>query len=104
MYSCLWSDLPEVEVAPNNFRRSVSGLGVGINLIRWVHPTGTPPHVHADTEKAVLVLDGTMKWFIGEEVSELSPVRILVKYYEADLSKKFARSIEKDILPAAISE
>jgi hypothetical protein len=27
MNSCLWSDLPEVEVAPNNLRRSVSGTG-----------------------------------------------------------------------------
>jgi uncharacterized protein YbbK (DUF523 family) len=32
------------------------------------------------------------------------PRRILVRYYDADLSKKFARSIEKDILPASISE
>ncbi len=65
MYATAWSALPEVEVIPNNFRRAVAGLGVGVNHVRWVHPSGTPPHVHLDAEKAVIVAAGTMEWTIG---------------------------------------
>jgi len=78
MYATRWDDLPEVEVLPNNHRRSVSGLEVGINLILWDHPSGTPPHVHEDTEKAVIVVDGTMEWVIGGETILLEPGMIAV--------------------------
>ncbi|MDA8048006.1 MAG: cupin domain-containing protein [Actinomycetota bacterium] len=71
MYAVPWADLPEVEVLPNNYRRAVAGLEVGINLVRWEHPSGTPPHVHDDAEKAVIVLEGTMEWLIAGQALQL---------------------------------
>ena len=59
-YSSAWTALPEVEVLPNNFRRSVAGLKVGVNRIRLVHPSGTPLHRHEAEEQAVMMLEGEM--------------------------------------------
>jgi quercetin dioxygenase-like cupin family protein len=73
VYATCWESLPEVEVLQNNFRRAVSGVEVGINHVRWVHPSGTPAHVHDDAEKAVLVLEGTMEWSIGGQPVVLEP-------------------------------
>ena len=42
--------------------------------------------------------------FHGTATTIEVPRRIFVKYYSSDFSKKFARSIEEDILPASISE
>lgn len=78
MYATRWGELPEVEVLPNNFRRSISGLEVGINFVRWEHPSGTPMHTHDDAEKAVIVLEGTMKWFIGGETVTLDAGTVAV--------------------------
>ncbi|MGH3205264.1 MAG: cupin domain-containing protein [Streptosporangiaceae bacterium] len=78
MYATPWDDLPEVEVLPNNYRRAVSGLEVGINCIRWEHPSGTPSHVHDDAEKAVLVIEGTMEWQISGKTVRLEPGTVAI--------------------------
>jgi mannose-6-phosphate isomerase-like protein (cupin superfamily) len=78
VYTARWDDLPEVEVLPRNHRRAVSGLEIGVNCIRWEHPTGTPPHAHDDAEKAVLVVEGTMDWQIGGETVRLDPGTVAV--------------------------
>lgn len=78
MYATPWDGLPEVEVLPNNYRRAISGLEVGINLVRWEHPSGTPPHVHDDAEKAVIVLEGTMEWLIDGQTVRLDPGTVAV--------------------------
>lgn len=78
MYVTRWDDVPEVEVLPNNHRRAVSGLEVGINCIRWEHPSGTPLHVHDDAEKAVFVIEGTMEWQIRGETFRLDAGTVAV--------------------------
>jgi quercetin dioxygenase-like cupin family protein len=66
-FSTSWRDLPEVEVLPNNFRRSVAGLKLGINQIRLVHPSGTPVHRHDAEEQAVMMISGEIDVTIGAE-------------------------------------
>lgn len=61
MYAHRWSDLPEIEGLPNNFRRAVAGREMSVNKIRWVHPTELPAHVHDDAEQAIVVLSGRIE-------------------------------------------
>ena len=62
-----WSDFPEVEVVPNIYRTAVSGLNVGVNRIRWTHPTSTPLHLHSDTEQVIVVVVGTIELTVADE-------------------------------------
>jgi mannose-6-phosphate isomerase-like protein (cupin superfamily) len=63
-----WSALPEVEVLPNNFRTAVIGRDMGINRIRWVHPTTLPTHIHPDAEQAMVLTGGRIAFTVaGQE-------------------------------------
>ena len=64
MYACSWDSLPEVEGLPNNFRTAVAGREMGVNKIRWVHPTELPPHVHEDAEQSIMMLSGRISFTI----------------------------------------
>jgi mannose-6-phosphate isomerase-like protein (cupin superfamily) len=70
-YHASWEELPEVEVLPGNFRKSVAGLKTSLNRIRLVHPSGTPLHHHDDEEQLVMMLEGAMNVTIGDEVITL---------------------------------
>ena len=72
-YHAHWANLPEVEVLPNNFRRSVAGHKLGINQIRLVHPSGTPVHRHEDEEQAVMIMSGQLDVTIGGEPIRMAP-------------------------------
>ena len=67
MYKISWSEVTEVEGLPNNFRRAVAGKELGVNRIRWVHPTTLPPHVHDDAEQTIVMLEGAIRFRIGGE-------------------------------------
>ncbi len=67
VYSLNWNQVPETENLPNNFRTAMAGKEMGINRVRWVHPTVLPPHVHDDAEQAVIVVEGIIKFTIGHE-------------------------------------
>ena len=90
-YRCAWSDLPEVEVLPNNFRTAVVGREMGLNRIRWVHPTVLPEHTHPDAEQAVLVTSGRVSFTVAGVESELAPGDVLVIPRHAEHS---GRSLE----------
>ena len=77
-YSVKWQDLPEVEVLPNNFRRSVAGLKSSANRIRLVHPSGTPVHQHDGEEQIVFMLEGAMEVEIDGESLRLSAGEVCV--------------------------
>ncbi len=62
-----WSELPEQVNAPNNFRRAVLGREMGVNLIRWVHPTTLPSHAHNDAEQAMVMVKGTIRLMVGDQ-------------------------------------
>ena len=70
-YLAAWEELPEVEVLPGNFRRSVMGLLGSVNRIRLVHPSATPLHHHDKEEQMVMMLDGEMDVTIGGDVHRL---------------------------------
>src|SRR5919199_928660 len=67
LYVRRWHDFPEVEVLPNNHRTSIAGLNVGVNRIRWVHPTATPRHSHDDAEQVILMLSGRIEMTIDDQ-------------------------------------
>jgi quercetin dioxygenase-like cupin family protein len=71
-YATAWTDQPEVEGLPNNFRIAVAGQKMGINRIRWVHPTTLPEHVHPEHEQADVVLEGRIELTIEGETMVLS--------------------------------
>ena len=73
-----WEDLPEVEAFPGNFRVAMAGLKVGINCIRWEHPTSVPKHHHDDTEQVIIVIEGKMRWTIDDEEVILRPGDVVV--------------------------
>jgi quercetin dioxygenase-like cupin family protein len=73
-----WEDLPEVEAFPGNFRVAMAGVKVGINRIRWEHPTSVPKHHHTDTEQAIIVIEGKMRWTIDDEEVILRPGDVAV--------------------------
>lgn len=77
-WSASWADLPEVEVLPNNFRRSAAGLKSSVNKIRLVHPSETPLHKHDDEEQAVFMLSGEMNVTIGSDTILLKPDQVCV--------------------------
>lgn len=62
-----WDDYPEVEVLPNNFRKSICGQEAGVNNITAKHPCKTPNHVHEDAEQIMLVLEGTFMTYIQDQ-------------------------------------
>jgi quercetin dioxygenase-like cupin family protein len=70
-YVVNWSDLPEVEVLSNNFRKSIAGLQAGVNKLRIAHPCATPRHKHDDSEQTVLMISGRMHIEIGDERFEV---------------------------------
>ena len=70
-YSTSWDAQPEVEGLPNNFRVAVAGAHMGLNRIRWVHPTVLPEHVHPDHEQANVIIAGRIELTVGGEVLEL---------------------------------
>lgn len=72
-YATSWDACPEVEVLPNNFRRSVAGHKLGINRIRLVHPSGTPSHHHDAEEQAVLLTDGELDVVVAGETVRMKP-------------------------------
>lgn len=67
MYKASWDDLIEQEAAPGNYRRSVTGLTIGLNKIRWVHPTGIQLHRHETAEQAIVCVEGRMEWTVAGE-------------------------------------
>jgi len=67
MYSIGFSELTETENLPGNFRAAVAGKEMGINRIRWVHPTTLPEHQHDDAEQAVVVTSGRIELTVGGE-------------------------------------
>lgn len=71
MYAVNWNDITETENLPNNFRVAVAGKEMGINRIRWVHPTTLPPHSHPDAEQAIVVLEGVISLTIANETLTL---------------------------------
>jgi quercetin dioxygenase-like cupin family protein len=71
-YATSWDDQPEVEGLPNNFRVAVAGAQMGLNRIRWVHPTVLPEHSHPDHEQANVVIQGSIEVTIGGETMVLS--------------------------------
>lgn len=73
-----WDSFPEVEVLPNNHRTSVAGLNVGVNRIRWVHPSSTPDHRHSDAEQVILMLSGRIEMTIDGEKFEMAECDVAV--------------------------
>lgn len=73
MYKTSFDEVPEVEGLPNNFRAAVAGKEMGINRIRWVHPTVLPEHSHPDEEQANVVVSGRIELTIGGETVVLEP-------------------------------
>ena len=71
-YAAAWTAFPEREVLPGNFRRAVAGREMGLNQIRWVHPTELPEHTHPDAEQAIVMLSGRLEFTIAGETMELS--------------------------------
>jgi quercetin dioxygenase-like cupin family protein len=71
MYAVNFSEIAETENLPGNFRRAVTGKEMGINKIRWVHPTVLPEHVHHDAEQAVIMLSGRISLTINDLQHEL---------------------------------
>lgn len=65
VYALNWNQVPETENLPNNFRTAVAGKEMGINRVRWVHPTVLPEHVHDDAEQCVIVTEGIIQFTIG---------------------------------------
>ncbi|WP_336659869.1 cupin domain-containing protein [Leucobacter sp. USHLN153] len=72
MYAVNWKDLPETEGLPNNFRAAVAGWEMGVNRIRWVHPTALPEHVHDDAEQSIMMIEGKIQFTIDGHEMELS--------------------------------
>lgn len=71
MYSINWSQVPETAHLPNNYRNAVAGKEMGVNRIRWVHPTVLPAHIHEDAEKAIVIFEGTIEFTINGEALTL---------------------------------
>lgn len=77
-YWASWSDLPEREVLEGNFRTAVTGQEMGLNRIRWVHPTELPAHTHPDNEQAMVITSGRISFTVGGEETELSVGDVVV--------------------------
>lgn len=72
MYAISWGDVPETAHQENNFRKAVAGKEMGVNRIRWVHPTILPPHIHDDAEQAIVVIEGSISFTINDQELTLS--------------------------------
>jgi quercetin dioxygenase-like cupin family protein len=77
-YWASWSDLPEREVLPGNFRTAVTGKEMGLNRIRWVHPTVLPLHTHPDAEQAMVLTSGRIAFTVAGEETELTAGDVIV--------------------------
>jgi quercetin dioxygenase-like cupin family protein len=77
-YATSWDEQPEVEGLPNNFRVAVAGRKMGVNRIRWVHPTTLPEHSHPEHEQANVVLEGRIEMTIGGETLILSAGDVVI--------------------------
>ena len=77
-YWSSWSDLPEREVLPGNFRTAVTGKEMGLNHIRWVHPTELPAHTHPDAEQAMVVTSGRIAFTVAGEKTVLAEGDVVV--------------------------
>jgi mannose-6-phosphate isomerase-like protein (cupin superfamily) len=73
-----WEEIPEEQPFPGNFRTAMVGSKIGLNRIHWVHPTGVAKHSHADTEQVVIVIEGRLKWTIGDDEVILTPGDVAV--------------------------
>lgn len=78
VWSAKWSELPEFEVLPNNFRRAAAGLQSSYSKIRLVHPSETPLHSHESEEQAVFMLTGAMDVTIATQTLRLSADEVCV--------------------------
>lgn len=83
-YWASWSDLPEREVLEGNFRTAVAGKEMGLNRIRWVHPTTLPPHNHPDAEQAMVITSGRIAFTVAgvETVLETGDVVVIPRGIE----------------------
>ncbi|MEU1981884.1 cupin domain-containing protein [Nocardia sp. NPDC019395] len=83
-YWASWSDLPEREVLENNFRTAVAGKEMGLNRIRWVHPTTLPAHNHPDAEQAMVITSGRISFTVAgaETVLEVGDVVVIPRGVE----------------------
>jgi mannose-6-phosphate isomerase-like protein (cupin superfamily) len=77
-FAASFADLPETEGFPNNFRRAVIGAELGVNHIRWVHPTELPEHTHPDAEQAVVVTAGEVEFTVAGQVLTLHAGDVMV--------------------------
>jgi len=73
-----WDELPEQVNAPNNFRRAVLGREMGVNLIRWVHPTSLVRHAHNDAEQAIVMVRGTIRLTVGDQEMTLADSDVVI--------------------------
>jgi len=73
-----WDELPEREVLPGNFRTAVIGKEMGINRIRWVHPTVLPAHTHPDAEQAMIVTSGRIAFTVAADETVLEAGDVVV--------------------------
>ncbi|MFI1462260.1 cupin domain-containing protein [Nocardia carnea] len=83
-YWASWSDLPEREVLEGNFRTAVTGKEMGLNRIRWVHPTTLPAHNHPDAEQAMVITSGRISFTVAgaETVLETGDVVVIPRGVE----------------------
>jgi quercetin dioxygenase-like cupin family protein len=77
-YWASWSELPEREVLEGNFRTAVTGKEMGLNRIRWVHPTVLPAHTHPENEQAMVVTSGRIAFTVGGEKTVLAAGDVVV--------------------------
>lgn len=78
MYKTSWDDLVEIEAGPGNYRRAASGLTIGLNRIRWEHPSGVALHRHETAEQAIVCIEGRMEWTVAGEVLTVEAGEILM--------------------------
>ena len=78
VFAVAFGSVPETEGYPNNFRRAVLGRELGVNQIRWVHPTELPEHTHPDAEQAVVVTDGEVEFTVDGQVLRLTVGDVLI--------------------------
>lgn len=78
MYKAAWDDLIEQQAAPGNYRRSVTGLTIGLNKIRWEHPSGIHLHKHDTAEQAIVCIEGRMEWTVADETLVVEAGEVLM--------------------------
>ena len=78
VFAVPFGSVTETEGFPNNFRRAVLGRELGVNQIRWVHPTELPVHAHPDAEQAVVVTEGEVEFSVDGQVLRLIAGDVLI--------------------------